>query len=161
MNVDWKSLEEVLRANRRSGSTTVAMKAAKEHGAVLVAHNEEYASEIGGVSPARLARKGIRAPLLFDNGLLINMCEEMRSMQRLEWEIESLEQQVLELESDRHTYAQKADYNARLLIEREKAIRRNYEANIHHFYKLRDNPLLGVNCSVEIAVCNMQDKYSV
>lgn len=82
--------------NRRSGSTTVAMKAAKENGAILIAHNQEYARQIGGISQSELQRHlGKPQPILFDNGLLIKMCEDYRrcvadrtNQEILEWESE-------------------------------------------------------------------------
>ena len=93
-NIDWNQLEGFLMHNRRSGSTTVAMKAAKENGAILIAHNQEYARQIGGISQSELQRHwGKPQPLLFDNGLLIKMCEDYRkatfdptNQEILEWE---------------------------------------------------------------------------
>lgn len=82
--------------NRRSGSTTVAMKAAKENGAILIAHNQEYARQIGGISQSELQRHwGKPQPILFDNGLLIKMCEDYRHA-----EVDRTNQEILEWESE-------------------------------------------------------------
>ena len=88
MNIDWNQLEDFLRHQRQVGSTTVAMEAAKENGAMLIAHNQEYARQIGGVSQSELSRhRGLKQPVLFDNGLLIKMCEDFDQIRGSEAEL--------------------------------------------------------------------------
>lgn len=82
MRYNYSKLGDFIRGHRRSGSTTAIMKAAKDHNAILIAHNEEYAKQIGGVSMSRADQlRGINGPIFFDNGLVQIMCEDIESLQ--------------------------------------------------------------------------------
>lgn len=157
MNIDWEQLEEFLHSNRQSGSTTAARDAVRANGGVLVAHNEPYAKEIGGVSCQSLRRmRGMpRAPLFFDNGLLIKMCEDTREMRvrigSQGMKIRGMEQSLLEWESSYDSRVQQAVHN-RFKAEGSRL------QNALYISHLVANPSLLRNESIEISVLDSQNR---
>lgn len=159
MNIDWEQLEEFLHSNRQAGSTTAAREAVRANGGVLVVHNEPYAKEIGGVSCQSLGRmRGMpRAPLFFDNGLLIKMCEDTRQMRMQissqDMEIRRMEQSLLEWERTYNARVQQARYEAAVGTIRRMNLRVKNALYISH---LVANPGLVENMEVWIAVLEAQ-----
>jgi hypothetical protein len=81
MKIQWNTLMDLLLANRRAGSTTAAKDAVERYGGLLITHDQKFAIELGGgrvVSQGdeRKLREMTGRPILFDNKLLMDMCEQ-------------------------------------------------------------------------------------